>query len=245
MNIEDVMTRDVLTVQPDTPLKELATVLVERRISGLPVVLENGAVAGVVSEGDILFKERGPADQRSAHHWLTRHHSSPDQAKLAARTAGEIMTAPAITIGPRSPLAEAARLMLTHSVNRLPVVEDNRLVGIITRADMVRAFARSDEAIAHEIREDVIRHVVLLRDPGAVTVEVDRGKVTLTGLVDTRSDAELVRTLSAKVPGVIEVESSLAFHSALHHPEKPDPSGADQPVSGDRGPSLSRAQLRP
>jgi CBS domain-containing protein len=211
MKVEDVMTTDVITVRPSALLKEVAGILVDRRISGVLVVADNGEVAGIVSEGDILVKEGGPSRRYGAHHWLLRTPAMQEQSKLEAGTAGEAMSAPPVTIGARRSLAEAARLMLGEGVNRLPVIEDGTLVGIVTRADLVRAFARPDEAIALEIREDVLQHVMWLSDPAAVTVRVDGGKVTLRGTVDSRSDAELVRTFAARVPGVVEVDSELTF----------------------------------
>jgi CBS domain-containing protein len=211
MKVEDVMTTDVITVRPSALLKEVAGILVERRISGVLVVADNGDVAGIVSEGDILVKEGGPSRRKGAHHWLLRTPAMQEQSKLEAGTAGEAMSTPPVTIGARRSLAEAARLMLGEGVNRLPVIEDGTLVGIVTRADLVRAFARPDEAIALEIREDVLQHVMWLSDPAAVTVRVDGGKVMLRGTVDSRSDAELVRTFAARVPGVVEVDSALTF----------------------------------
>lgn len=211
MKVEDVMTADVSTVRLSTPLKEVAEILVERRISGVPVVGDSGEVAGIVSEGDILVKERGPVRRKGAHHWLLSSRDVQEPSKVKARIASEAMTAPPVTIGPRSSLAEAARLMLGEGVNRLPVIEAGKLVGIITRADMVRAFARPDEVIAREIREDVLQRALWLRDPEAVTVLVDEGKVTLRGTVDSRSDAELARTFVTRVTGVVEVDSSLFY----------------------------------
>jgi CBS domain-containing protein len=213
MKVEDVMTKDVVTVRPSAPLKEVAEILVGRRISGVPVVAADGELAGVISEGDILIKEGGPSRRKGAHHWLLRAHETHEESKLHARTADEAMSAPPVTIDEDRSLAEAARLMLKESVNRLPVVAGGKLVGIITRADIVCAFARPDEAIAREIHEDVLRHEMWLSDPAAVTVHVDEGKVTLRGAVDSRSDAGLLRTFVARVPGVVEVDSTLTFPS--------------------------------
>src|SRR5581483_6940637 len=155
MDVEHLMTRDVVTVSPETPLKEVAAILADRGISGLPVCGAGGEVLGVVSEADILHKERGlPRGRASVFDWLFAR-SDEDANKLAARTAGEAMTAPAITIDAGRPVAEAAALMLDRGINRLPVVHAGELVGIVTRADLVRAFRRSDEEIAREIRQDV------------------------------------------------------------------------------------------
>jgi CBS-domain-containing membrane protein len=212
MNVRDVMTTDVVTVAPAAPLKEVAEVLVEHRITGVPVVSDDGEVLGVVSEGDILFKERGPMERKGVLGWLSDPYGMEGQLKLEARTAADAMSTPAKTIASWWSTAAAAALMLDAQVNRLPVVDNNgRLVGIVTRGDLVRAFVRSDEEIAREIREDVLRRTFWLDAPDAVTVQVAAGKVTLTGVVDTRTDAELVPAVVRKVPGVIEVDAAITW----------------------------------
>ena len=155
MKVEDVMTRTVVTVAPQTSLKDVAALLSEHGISGVPVCDTNGRLLGVVSEADIVRKEEGRPAERERFWWL---HAPDDEsvAKIAARTAGEAMTSPAITIEPGRPVSEVARLMVERRVNRLPVVAGEELVGIVTRADLVRAFRRSDEEIKREITEDVI-----------------------------------------------------------------------------------------
>lgn len=212
MKIQDIMTVDVVTVRPEAPLKKVGELLAALRISGVPVVDRDRAVIGVVSQGDILFKERGPSQRTSALAQLLGLDESEDERKREARTAAEAMSAPVVTIRPERPVREAARLMLDERVHRLPVVdEEGELVGIVTRSDLVRAFARPDRAIAGEIREEVLPRELWLREPEAVTVAVDAGKVTLSGSVDTRSDAELVPAFVARIPGVVEVDSSLTW----------------------------------
>ncbi|MER3488130.1 MAG: hypothetical protein C4307_05140 [Chloroflexota bacterium] len=121
------------------------------------------------------------------------------------------MTSPAITIEPKRTVTEAAATMVEKKVNRLPVVDDEgNLVGIVTRADLVRAFVRSDEEIAREIREDVVFRTLWI-PPEQVEVEVEKGVVTLRGHVENRSDAELLAKFVQRVPGVIAVESSLTW----------------------------------
>jgi CBS domain-containing protein len=209
MKIKEIMSSDVVTVTTDASLKKVAEILAERRISGLPVVDNDGFVVGVVSEADILFKERGPASRRGVFAWLLDLYGIEGQLKLEARTAGEAMTSPAIVIEPQRAVAEAAHVMLDRRVNRLPVVDGRRLVGIVTRSDLVSAFARPDEVIEREIREDVLEHTLWLRDPDSIKVTVENGTVKLEGIVDTATDAELVEVFAAKVPGVVEVDSSL------------------------------------
>lgn len=208
MHIEHLMTRDVLTVAPETSLKEVARLLVEHRVSGLPVV-EDGRVVGVVSEADILFKEQGAANESTGPFaWLSR--SGATNAKLSAVTAGEAMTSPALTIDVGGTAAAAARLMIEQGVNRLPVTSGGELVGIVTRADLVRAFTRNDEEIAREISEDVIFRTLWV-SPDRVQVTVTDGKVLLKGGVDTRTEAELIAAYVRRVPGVVDVESTLGW----------------------------------
>jgi CBS domain-containing protein len=208
MKVDDLMTRDVVTVPPGATLKDAARLLVEHRVSGLPVVDNEDHVLGVVTEADVLRKE---ADELppSPLAWLTGFDVEVDRSKLEARLVGEAMTTPALTIEAHRPVSLAARRMIERGVGRLPVVEDGKLVGIVTRADLVRAFVRSDAEIAREIREDVV--VLRLQlDEHSVQVEVDNGEVTLTGTIDSRAGAHLLETLVSKVPGVVGVDSKLA-----------------------------------
>lgn len=212
MNVRDVMTSEVITAHPGTSLKDVAAILAEERISGVPVVGEDGEVVGVVSEADILVKERGPVEQKGLLAVFTLATYGEEQLKLGARTAAEAMTTPAQTIAPWQRVSTAAARMLDHGINRLPVVDHKgRLVGIVTRADLVRAFMRPDAEIEREIREQVLERELLLDIPRGVTVAVEGGKATLGGSVAMRTDAELVPALVAKVPGVIEVDSSISW----------------------------------
>jgi CBS domain-containing protein len=222
MRVEDVMTTEVWKVRPDTLLKEAAEILTKQRISGLPVVDGEDNVIGVLSEGDILFKEIGrPRKESLFDRWLALPSAGLNE-KLAARTVGEAMTTPAVTIGPTRPLAVAANSMIDEGVKRLPVVDDTgRLIGIVTRADLVRAFVRSDEEIAAEIREDVIRRALWI-EPDTVQVVVEGGEVRLAGEVETKTDAEVIPGLVQRVPGVVSVLSKLRWHKENgHRDERP------------------------
>ena len=210
MKIEELMSTNPVTVRPETSLREVAAILTEHRISGLPVVGERGEVLGVVSEADILMKERGPEPRHGGIVAWLMGDGFVDAKKLEARTAGEAMTSPAITVAVHRDVSFAARSMTENGIKRLPVVDDaGTLVGIVTRADLVRAFARSDEEIEREIDETVLR-TLWIEEP-ALQVRVDQGEVRLSGKVGRRSDAELLARFVARVPGVVSVHSTVRW----------------------------------
>jgi CBS domain-containing protein len=212
MKVQDVMSRDVVTVDVATPLREVAALLGEKRISGLPVVAE-GRVVGVISEADILAKERGAPRERGGWFGFLVGDRAAAELKLEARTAGEAMSAPALTIEPDRPVSEAAAAMIDESVNRLPVVDhEEKLVGIVTRADLVRAFVRTDDELAAEIREDVLLKALWIA-PDSVQVKVADGAVTLSGHVDNRSTAEMLPGFVQRVPGVVSVLSEVTWET--------------------------------
>jgi CBS domain-containing protein len=179
-------------------------------VSGLPVVDEDGTVLGVVSEGDILAKERGLTGSHSLLGHLLEADNS-EVAKHSARDAADAMTTPAVTIRPSRTISEAAALMLDRRVNRLPVVDQHaRLVGIVTRADLVRAFARGDAGIAREIREDVILQA-LWSKPDGFRIDVDAGEVTIEGAMADAESADMLALLVERVPGVVAVHSRITW----------------------------------
>jgi CBS domain-containing protein len=211
--VRDVMTTSVLTVPPDAPLKEVALLLLDNRVSGAPVVDAAGHVLGMVSEGDFLVKEQGSANVR--HRPLARLlGESPETgaqlAKVGASTAGEAMTAPAVTIAPDRPINEAAAIMTARGHNRLPVIDDGHLVGIVTRADLVRAYVVSDEELARTVREEILLRILWL-DPADFSVRVTDGVVAVAGRVDRRSTAETIARVIAMAPGVVAVRSEVSW----------------------------------
>jgi CBS domain-containing protein len=209
MKIGDIMTTKVFAVEADTPLKEVATRMLEYGISGMPVA-DGDRVLGVVSETDILFKERSAPERQGLVDWLVHYGEDPPQAKLEARTAGEAMTSPAVTIASGRSVADAAELMLDLRVDRLPVVDSGRLVGIVTRTDLVRVFTRGDDELEREIREDgIIKRLWTSAD--RVKISVDQGNVVLIGRVDTQELAESIVSFAERVPGVVSVESRLTW----------------------------------
>jgi CBS domain-containing protein len=212
MKIANLMTTEVLVVSPETTLKQVAELLAARGISGAPVVDENRHVLGVVSEADILAKERWPHSPTRLERLLGRDGLD---RKTTARTAGEAMTSPAVTIGADRRIDAAAALMLDRSINRLPVVDaEGLLVGIVTRADLVRAFAGTDEQIESEIRDDVLLHELWL-DPKGVELVVRNGEVTLSGPFEDENGRELVVRRIRLVPGVV---SAIVHDTAAREP---------------------------
>ncbi len=214
MKVRDVMTRTVVSVPSNAPLKEVAQLIVDNRISGLPVVDQDGAVLGVVSEADFLMKEQGPEAirHRSFARFRGESQESRDQlAKLEAVSAGGAMTAPAITIESNCRISEAAALMIARRVNRLPVVEQGRLVGIVTRADLVRAYVRSDEQLTETIRQEVLLRILWL-DPALFAVIVTDGVASISGRVERRSTAEMIEPSVGMVPGIVDVHADVAWN---------------------------------
>lgn len=209
MKVSELMCSDVIAVPPDATLKDVAALLVEHRISGVPVCAD-GRVVGVVSEADIVVKQQGVAPGLAGFFGRLIDDAYGDTARFEARTAGDAMTSPALTIAPDCEVAEAARSMTARRVNRLPVVDGSRLVGIVTRADLVRAFLRDDAAIAREIADDVLLRTLWIC-PGDVDIAVAGGVVTLEGRVESHTIADIVATYVRRVPGVVSVHSHLEW----------------------------------
>ncbi len=210
MKLSELMTRDPVAVGPETPLKDVAAILLEHGISGVPVIGERLEVLGVVSEADIVAKEVGPdsPDGRPLARLLHGRHRN--HRKLTARTAADTMSSPAVTVRAGDTVPKAARLLTEHAIKRLPVVDDEgALIGIVTRTDLVRAFTRSDEEIEQEIR-GMLLETLWLDEPG-LHLRVERGEVRLAGKLRRRSDAELLARLAARVPGVVGVHSTLRW----------------------------------
>src|SRR3974390_1440323 len=176
--VRDVMTSRVVAVRRDASFKEMITRMRSAHISAFPVVDQAGKVLGVVSEADMLNKE---ADQATSPGTIAGLLHFRFHEKAAGVTAGELMTSPAVTIGPDAPVVEAARLMRDRRVKRLPVVNGTgHLIGVISRTDVLSVFTRPDTDIRHEVTDEVIRGGSLVR-PHGFSVTVRNGVVTLAG----------------------------------------------------------------
>jgi CBS domain-containing protein len=208
--VRSVMTSDVVTVAEQAPFVELVRLLAVHKVSALPVVDGDGRVIGIVSEADLLRKEEYQDDQDGPH-LLERHRRRIARAKAAGHTAVDVMSAPVVTVSPEASVPVAARLLARHGIKRLPVVDDaGRLVGIVSRADLLRLFLRDDEAIRREIAEQVLFQALWI-DPLTVRVTVNDGIVTLAGQLERKSLIPMVVHLTRMVPGVVDVVSQLTF----------------------------------
>jgi CBS domain-containing protein len=208
MRARELMSTPVITIRPEASLKDLAEVMVAHGISGLPVVDRGGTLLGIVSESDVMEKiEGGIASETEAGfpRLLTVLTKALDGApKTTARTAADLMTARVVSAGPDATVQELVHLMITYDVNRIPIVEAGRVVGIVTRADIVRVLARPDAAIETDLRWRIAHELWI--NPEALRVSCRNGIVTLAGTVDTHADAELIRRWAAKTEGVVAVD---------------------------------------
>jgi CBS domain-containing protein len=201
MRVDEIMTAPVVTVAPRTTLKDVARLLRWNEISGVPVV-DGDRVVGVVSESDIVRKEAtSPSPRRRP--WRRARD------RREAVTAGDAMTTRVVTIEPWMGIAAAAALMAEFDVNRLPVQKNGALVGIVTRADLVRAFARTDAQIEREIREEILAAF----DLADVAVIVEGGRVTFVGRVDDERELEAAVSAARAVPGVVSAEPANFPHA--------------------------------
>jgi CBS domain-containing protein len=212
MKVRDAMTAGAVTISAKASLKEAAAILAEHTIGGLPVVDGSGSLLGVVTEADILLKESGePPSAGGIHRLLHRDEASTLASKVTAHTVEDAMSAPAITVDANRSLSHAAGLMLDHGVNRLPVLDGRQLVGIITRHDLVRAFARSDAELEQDIRDEALAGISWTE---SLQLTVRSGEVTLRGEVDSRYDAESMPDMIRRIPGVVSVDSELTAWDA-------------------------------
>ena len=215
--VSDVMTTSVVTVDRITPYQEIDRLLTERRISGLPVLKMGREVAGVVTEADLLAAQdetnrRARMASSVGGRWL--HRKRPH----VGLTAGTLMTAPAITIGPDATIPAAARLMNTHHIRRLPVVDgQGKLVGIVSRRDLLSVFLRPDADIIHDVRQ--VLNEIPVTDPKDVDVTVRHGVVTLSGVMraepgDSHDLVSLTLRLIWDIDGVVDVVNGLSTTKA-------------------------------
>ena len=220
MNAADVMTPSVITVHPDTPLDRVIAVMLENHISGVPV-MEQDSVVGMISEGDLLRRvEFGTEPRRSR---LLNALASPtslaaEYARTHGRKASEVMTTDVITVADTTPIAAIAALMETYRIKRVPVLREGKLVGIVSRANLLRALATLLQVVPEPLSSDCGIRTTVLNElhqhkwGGRVSqldVTVQDGVVTLWGVVNSEEQRMAVRVVAENVPGVTQVVDRL------------------------------------
>jgi CBS domain-containing protein len=209
--VKDVMSTHVIAVREIASFKEIATRLREQRVSAFPVIDLDGKVIGVVSEADLLAKEALKGTVPRTIHSLTRKHV---RSQVNALTAADLMSKPAVTIGPDESVTRAARLMYSRRVKRLPVTsDDGRLVGIVTRSDVLSVYSRPDAEIQREITQDLILGTFLC-NPDSFTVTVKDGVVTIQGAPETTWIGHDIIHAVRHMEGVVAVRDRLTYPSS-------------------------------
>ncbi|MFF4550104.1 CBS domain-containing protein [Streptomyces sp. NPDC001406] len=218
-----LMVDSVITAQHGTPFKEVVRTLGEHRISGLPVIDEDDKVIGVLSETDLMLHQARRPEPDSTLGTLTARlrrlsrRVRQTAAKSRALTAGGVMSTPAVTVHADDTVNVAARLMAEHRIERLPVVDDeDRLVGIVTRRDLLQVFLRTDEEIRRDVEREVFVNTLWLA-PQLIEAAVSNGVVNLTGRMERRSDIPVALDMTRRVDGVVDVVDHLSYRIDDRH----------------------------
>jgi CBS domain-containing protein len=204
------MTSRVHVASPLARFKYLVRMIEENRVSAIPIVDQQGIPIGIVSESDLLLKERR-SELQSSEDLLHLQKRRQERAKASGTVASDVMTSPAITVASDTSLSQAARLMQERNIRRLVVVDERgRIAGIVSRSDLLQVFLRSDEELRDEIAGTLIP-ALLMSSPECVGVDVSWNMVTLSGDVDRKSDAEILTRLTRELDGVVGVVDQLSY----------------------------------
>lgn len=208
--VADVMTTRVHVASPPTPFKVLVRMIEENKISAIPIVDLGGIPIGVVSESDLLLKERR-RELESQSDLLHPRRRRKERAKAEGLLASDLMTSPPITVSVETGLTQAARLMQERNIRRLIVVDSRgKIAGLVSRSDLLQVFLRTDEDLRDEVLSKLIP-TVLLAPPDGVDVAVQSNVITLSGEVDRKSDAEILARATRDLDGVVEVVNELTY----------------------------------
>jgi CBS-domain-containing membrane protein len=205
--VRDVMTREVLVARTATTFRELVRLIEENHVHALPVIDDQRRVLGIVAGSDLLKDELTPGQVR-------RRFEHRRRVRPAGVVAGEIMTSPAVTIDQSQTLSHAARVLHQRHVGRLPVVDqDDRLIGIVTRSDLLTVFLASDEDLRVAIQEAI----AAVEDPASIWADVEDGVVVLRGSAPLLSEVGIVTEYVRRVPGIVRLDvRATAVHDDVH-----------------------------
>jgi CBS-domain-containing membrane protein len=225
MKASDIMVTDVVTVTPESDVPQVAALLLASHISAAPVVDADGRLVGMISEGDLLHRrEAGTAHERPW--WLqmlmSRERLAGEFLQEHSRRVADLMTQDVVSAAPDTPVADIAALLERHRIKRVPIVENGRVVGIVSRANLIQALATSrSKALASQPADAELREKVLSRlrsepwvRPALVNVTVADGTVDLWGIVDSATEKQALRVAVEIVPGVKAVNDSVAVRPA-------------------------------
>ena len=227
MKAADVMATNVITVRLDTPVATIAEVLLANRISAVPVVNDKNVLVGIVSEGDLIHRvEAGTERHRSwwlelltgketlAHEFVMSH----------ARKAADVMTRPVISVQPDTPLGDIASLLEKHRIKRVPVASNGKIVGIVSRANLIQALVNLNRAKTEASVDDLTLHGNILEqlrskpwvDPSTISILVNNGSVELWGIVDSETEKNAIRVAVEVTPGVRQVANKLVVEHLMN-----------------------------
>ena len=225
MRARDVMVRAVVTTSSDTTVEQLARLMINLRISGVPVMDRDGRLVGIVTEGDLLHRvETGT--ERHRPRWSEPFSSSSRLAaayiKSHAKRVADIMTREVFSVEELATLGEIADLLETKHIKRVPVVHDGKIVGIVSRADLLKVLAGGGAKTAHEEQDRTIRAQLLAElreqkwaDASEGRVVVSDGVVHLWGIVGSEDERRALRIVAENTPGVRGIEDHTEFAPAL------------------------------
>jgi CBS-domain-containing membrane protein len=222
MNVSDVMTPDVLSVPPEASVVMAAQLMLQKRISGLPVINDRGNLVGVVTEGDFLRRaetDTGRRRPRWIEFFIGTGRLADEYVRFSGRKVGDVMTHEVQTVPPDAPLEQVVSLMERHNIKRVPVVEDGKVVGIVTRANLLHAVAGFGGEIAPVSAEDAAirdRLLAALKDQPwapvtAIRVTVRNGVVQLAGVITDERQRQALRVAAENIPGVKDVEDNVVW----------------------------------
>jgi CBS domain-containing protein len=219
MKARDVMVSPVITVKPSSSVKEVATTLLERRISAVPVVDDQGKLVGIISEGDLMHRsEAGTERQRSwwLLGWTGDETLAAEYVKAHARKVADVMTRNVITATPKTPLHEIAALLERNSIKRVPIVKDGQLVGIVSRANLIQGVASTRKELEIPLSDTNIRDKLLAHltsqewaHTSLLNVTVSGGVVNLWGITNSDAERMAIRVAAESAPGVCDVNDNL------------------------------------